>query len=189
MGWVDPTQELDDIHAWFEERDLELELFEREGGRWRAIVSPVGESKGVGEFIDGLDRLDAARKAQRRYSTRQLRMAMDGLAKVAQSDVVQLLAAELLLARVPLGRGRAGRRMVVASAVWMLDPGRRKATATVGKVAGDWARVRLREGSTQTGKQAPLPPVTQEQVLGAAEKGLGLIRERLAKANEQRRQP
>src|SRR4051812_19627247 len=128
MGWVDPTQEIDEIHAWFEDRDLELELFEREGGRWRAIVSQVGESKGVGEFIDGLDRLDAARRAQRRYSTRQLRIAMDGLAKVAQSDVVQLLAAELLIARVPLGRGRAGRRMVVASAVWMLDPQRRKAT-------------------------------------------------------------
>jgi hypothetical protein len=185
MGWVDPTQELDDIHAWFEERNLDLELFEREGGRWRAIVSPVGESKGVGEFIDGLDKLDAARKAQRRYSTRQLRMAMDGLAKVAQSDVVQLLAAEMLLARLPLGRGRAGRRMVVASAVWMLDPDRRKATRTVGRVAGDWAKVRFREGSTPS-KQSSLPPVSQEAVLGAAEKGLGLLRDRIAKSNDRR---
>jgi hypothetical protein len=186
MGWVDPTQELDDIHAWFEDRDLELELFEREGGRWRAIVSAVGESKGVGEFIDGLDKLDAARRAQRRYSTRQLRMAMDGLAKVAQSDVVQLLAAELLIARVPLGRGRAGRRMVVASAVWMLDPERRKATRAVGRVAGDWARVRLREGSAPA-KTTPLPPVSQEAVLSAAEKGLGLLRTRLAKTTDDSR--
>ena len=75
MGWVDPDEELADIRRWFAQRDLELELFSRGDGHWRAIVSQVGESKGTGEFVDGLDELDAARKAQRRHSTRQLRTA------------------------------------------------------------------------------------------------------------------
>jgi hypothetical protein len=67
----------------------------------------------------------------------------------------------------------------------MLDPDRRKATRTVGRVAGDWAKVRFREGADPS-KQSSLPPVSQEAVLGAAEKGLGLLRDRIAKSNDRR---
>ncbi len=184
MGWIDPAEELADIQRWFAQRELELELFSRGDGHWRAIVSTVGESKGTGEFVDGLDELDAARKAQRRHSTRQLRTALDGLSRAAQSEVVQLMAAELLLARVPLGRNRVGRRAMVASAVWMLDPGRRSATRTVGKVAGEWTRLRVarRTGSDASG---PAAPEILPAALGAAERGLGKIRDRLAE--QQRR--
>jgi len=45
--------------------------------------------------------------------------------------------------------------------------------------------VRLREGSSPS-KPSTLPPVSQEAVLGAAEKGLGLLRDRIAKSNDRR---
>lgn len=183
MGWVDPAEELAEIRRWFAQRELELELFSRGDGHWRAIVSQVGESKGTGEFVDGLDELDAARKAQRRHSTRQLRVALDGLSRAAQSEVVQLMAAEILLTRIPMGKSRVGRRAMVASAVWMLDPGRRKATRTVGKVAGEWTRLRVarRTGVEPEGTAPEILPAA----LGAVERGLGQLRDRLAE--QQRR--
>ena len=33
MSWVDPAEELQAIHRWFTERNLELELFETSSGR------------------------------------------------------------------------------------------------------------------------------------------------------------
>ena len=178
MSWVDPAQELSAIHAWFGERELELELFETSGGRWRGMVTTVGESRGTSDFVDGADQLDAARMAQRRHSTRQLRVAIDGLSQVAQSEVVQLLAAEVLLARIPGGRSRLGRQTALASAVWMLDPKRRSATRTVGRVAGEWAKLRV------SAKRSPeLPRQTAKQLLpvalGATERGLDRLRVRL----------
>jgi hypothetical protein len=182
MGWIDPSQELGEIHRWFTDRSLELELFERSGGRWRAVITSAGESKGTSEFVDGLDELDAARRAKRRHSTRQLRMAMDGLSRVAQSEVVQLLAAEVLLARLPMARSRIGRQAALASAVWMLDPERRKATRTVGRVAGEWARLRVGE-KPSAAQRAGLPRPSQQELLpaalGIAERGLGRLKGRL----------
>src|SRR6476469_8386128 len=125
MSWVDPAQELAAIRRWFDARDLELELFERSDGRWRAMVTAAGESHGSSEYVEAGDELEAARAAQRRHSTRQLRAALSGLSQVAQSEVVQLLAAEMLISRIPGGRSKAGRRAALASAVWMLDPKRR----------------------------------------------------------------
>src|SRR5436305_604351 len=119
MSWIDPAQELAGIREWFRRRELDLELFERSDGAWRAIVTSQGESRGTSEFVDGADELDAARQAQRRHSTRQLRVALDGLSQAAQSEVVQLMAAELLLSRLPGGRSRIGRQAALASAVWM----------------------------------------------------------------------
>jgi hypothetical protein len=181
MAWIDPASELADIQRWFAERGLELELFERSGGRWRAVITSAGESKGTSEFVDGLDELDAARRAQRRHSTRQLRIAMDGLSRVAQSEVVQLLAAEVLLARLPMARSRIGRQAALASAVWMLDPERRKATRTVGRVAGEWARLRMADRGASGEKT--LPRAKRQELLpsalGAAERGLGLLKGRL----------
>jgi hypothetical protein len=180
MTWVDPAQELAAIHRWFAERDLELELFERSDGRWRGMISRAGESRGTGEYVDGTDELDAARLAQRRHSSRQLRAALDGLSQVAQSEVVQLLAAEVMLARIPGGRSRAGRQAALATAVWMLDPKRRAATRTVGKVAGEWARLRIAPRDSagaelQRGRAQEMLPAA----LGATERGLDALRVRL----------
>ena len=151
MSWVDPAQELAAIRRWFDARDLELELFERSDGRWRAMVTAAGESHGSSEYVEAGDELEAARAAQRRHSTRQLRAALSGLSQVAQSEVVQLLAAEMLISRIPGGRSKAGRRAALASAVWMLDPKRRTATRTAGRMAGEWARLRI-ERRTMTAR-------------------------------------
>jgi len=116
--------------------------------------------------------------AQRRQSTRQLRLAIDGLSQVAQSEVVQLLAAEVLLARIPGTRSRLGRQTALASAVWMLDPKRRSATRAVGRVAGDWARLRLASSSRKELARAG-PRELLPVALGATERGLGRLRLRL----------
>jgi len=177
MPWVDPAQELADIHRWFTERELELELFEKGDGHWRAMIAPMGESRGTSEYIDGLDELDAARAAQRRHSTRQLRLALDGLSQVAQSEVVQLMAAELFLSRLPLARNRFGRQVALASAVWVMDPKRRAATKAVGRVAGEWAVLRVTSRASDEGRQNPnaLLPAA----LGVTERQLGKLRLRL----------
>ena len=179
MSWVDPTQELAAIRRWFDARDLELELFERSDGRWRAMVTAAGESHGNSEYVEAGDELEAARAAQRRHSTRQLRMALSGLSQVAQSEVVQLLAAELLVARLPAGRSRVGRQAALASAVWMLDPKRRSATRVAGRVAGEWARLRLsnRPAPGLRSSAEPLLPAA----LGATERSLDRLRLRLQK--------
>src|SRR5207244_65022 len=108
---------------------------------------------------------------------RQLRVALAGLSQVAQSEVVQLLAAELLIARIPGGRNRVGRRAALASAVWMLDPTRRAATRRVGKVAGEWARLRVERhpGEAPRGRTEALLPAA----LGLTERRLGELRLRL----------
>ena len=127
--------------------------------------------------MDGFDQLDAARKAQRRHSTRQLRTALNGLSQVAQSEVVQLLAAELLVARAPRGRSRVGRQAALASAVWMLDPKRRTATRAAGRMAGEWARLRLSRG--QAGAARPSAEPLLPAALGVTERGLDRLRVRL----------
>jgi len=176
MAWAHPDHELTAIIDWFTARELELELFEKSDGVWRAMVTPAGESRGTSEYVDGADALEAARLAQRRHSTRQLRMALDGLSQAAQSEVVQLLAAELLIARMPGGRSRLGRQAALASAVWMLDPRRRSATRTVGRVAGEWARLRVSDrGAAGSSRPKELLPAA----LGATERQLGRLRLRL----------
>ena len=177
MSWVDPAQELSAIRRWFAARDLELELFERADGRWRAMVTSAGESRGTSEYVEGTDELDAARAAQRRHSTKQLRVALSGLSQVAQSEVVQLLAAELLIARIPGGRNRTGRRAALASAVWMLDPKRRDATRRVGKVAGEWAKLRVERRGDDTGRARP--DALLPAALGLTERRLDQLRLKL----------
>jgi hypothetical protein len=178
MSWIDPAQELAAIHSWFADRELELELFERGDGRWRGMITAAGESRGTGEYVEGGDELEAARLAQRRHSSRQLRVALDGLSQVAQSEVVQLLAAELMLARLPGGRSRVGRQAALASAVWMLDPKRRSATRTVGRVAGEWAKLRV---TSRHAAELPRPRAHQllPAALGATERRLDRLRLRL----------
>ena len=86
-----------------------------------------------------------------------------------------LLAAELLIARVPGGRSRLGRQAALASAVWMLDPRRRAATRTVGRVAGEWARLRVGDRHSADQRPRELLP----SALGATERQLGRLRLRL----------
>src|SRR6476660_4263966 len=162
MSWVDPAQELAAIRRWFDARDLELELFERSDGRWRAMVTAAGEPHGSSEYVEAGDELGAA---------------LSGLAQVAQSEVVQLLAAEMLISRIPGGRSKAGRRAALASAVWMLDPKRRTATRTAGRMAGEWARLRI-ERRTNDGS-LPHPEALLPAALGATERKLDQRRLRL----------
>jgi hypothetical protein len=62
----------------------------------------------------------------------------------------------------------------------MLDPKRRAATRTVGKVATDWARLRMGSGSAASGE---LPRARAQEMLpaalGATERGLDALRLRL----------
>jgi hypothetical protein len=177
VTWRDPHLELAGINRWFEQRGLELDCHERPNGRWRAIVTDPHASKGAAEFADGDDELDAARRAQRRQSTRQLRMALDALSMAAQSEAVQLLAAEILLSRLPGGRARAGRQAALAAGVWMLDPRRRQATVLAGRIARDWTAVRVAGR-----RREELPRVAERAIpdaLAAAERGLERLRRRL----------
>ena len=104
-------------------------------------------------------------------------MALSGLSQVAQSEVVQLLAAEMLISRIPGGRSKTGRRAALASAVWMLDPKRRTATRTAGRMAGEWARLRI-ERRAQDGS-LPHPEALLPAALGATERKLDQLRLRL----------
>ena len=149
VGWIDHDRELESIRAWFEARSLELAVLERPNGTWRAVVTARDGSHGDAEYADGSDELDAARRARTRHSTRQLRAALSGLGEVAQSEVIQLLFAEAVVARVPGGRTRAGRRAALVSTVWMLDPKRRAATNTIVRTAFEWTRVRVRDGAAR----------------------------------------
>jgi len=106
-------------------------FLERPNGTWRAVVMARDGTHGEAEYADGSDEIDAARRARTRHSTRQLRAALSGLAEVAQSEVVQLVFAEAVVARIPGGRTRAGRRAALVGTVWMLDPKRRAATNTI----------------------------------------------------------
>jgi hypothetical protein len=149
MGWIDHDRELDAIRAWFEARSLDLAVMERPNGTWRAVVMARDSTHGEAEYADGSDAIDAARRARTRHSTRQLRAALSGLAEVAQSEVVQLVFAEAVVARIPGGRTRAGRRAALVGTVWMLDPKRRAATNTIARTAVEWTRVRIRDSAAR----------------------------------------
>ena len=149
MGWIDHDHELEAIRAWFEARSLDLAVIERPNGTWRAVVMPRDGTHGEAEYADGGDQIEAARRARTRHSTRQLRAALSGLAEVAQSEVVQLVFAEAVVARIPGGRTRAGRRAALVGTVWMLDPKRRAATTTIARTAAEWTRVRMRDGAAR----------------------------------------
>lgn len=149
MGWIDHDRELEAIRAWFETRSLDLAVIERPNGTWRAVVMARDGTHGEAEYADGSDEIDAARRARARHSTRRLRVALSGLAEVAQSEVVQLVFAEAVVARLPAGRTRAGRRAALVGTVWMLDPKRRAATHTIARTAVEWTRVRMRDGAAR----------------------------------------
>jgi hypothetical protein len=171
MGWIDYDREFEAIRAWFEARSLELAVLERPDGTWRAVVMARDGNHGKAEYADGSDQIDAARRARTRHSTRQLRAAVSGLAEVAQSEVIQLLFAEAVVARIPGGRTRAGRRAALMGTVWMLDPKRRAATNTIARTAVEWTRVRVRDGAARQ--------ELANAALGEVERLSGQVRRRL----------
>jgi hypothetical protein len=149
MGWIDHERELESIRAWFGARSLELAVFERPNGTWRAVVTAREGTQGAAEFADGSDQVDAARRARNRQSTRQLRFALSGMAELAQSEAVQLLIADVVVSRVPGGRTRHGRRAAMMGTVWLLDPKRRAATRMIGRAGLEWTRLRIRDGAAR----------------------------------------
>ena len=149
MGWIDHERELDSIRAWFAARALELAVFERPNGTWRAVVTARDGTQGEAEFADGSDQVDAARRARNRHSTRQLRFALLGMAELVQSEAVQLMLADVVVGRMPGGRTRVGRRAALMGTVWMLDPRRRAASGTIGRAALEWTRLRVRDGAAR----------------------------------------
>jgi len=172
MGWIEPEHEVAEVRRWFEARGLELAVVERANGTWRAVVTPADGDRGEASYADGGDPADAARRARSRHSTRQLRAALGGLADAAQSEVVQLLFAEMVVARVPGGRTRTGRRAALVSAVWMLDPKRRRATRAIGSATAEWVRLRARDG-TARGELATSALSGIERVSGRMSRRLG----------------
>ena len=76
-------------------------------------------------------------------------------------------------------RGAERSHLALASAVWMLDPKRRSATRVAGRVAGEWARLRLtnRPAPGLRSSAEPLLPAA----LGATERSLDKLRLRLQK--------
>jgi hypothetical protein len=149
VGWVDQERELESIRGWFDARALELAVFERPNGTWRAVVTARDGAQGAAEFADGSDQLDAARRARNRHSTRRLRFALSGVAELAQSEAVQLLIADVVVTRLPGGRTRIGRRAAMMGTVWMLDPRRRAATRMIGSTALEWTRLRVHDGAAR----------------------------------------
>jgi hypothetical protein len=92
------------------------------------------------------------------------------------------MAAELFLTRLPIARNRFGRQMAVASAVWVMDPKRRAATKAVGRVAGEWAMLRVTSRASEERRQNPntLLPAA----LGVTERQLDKLRLRLQAKQE-----
>lgn len=145
MGWSDPGAEVRAIVQWFSDRGLELSLIERPDGGWRAIVTQIDAQSGQAEFTEGLSELEAAQRARRRHSTRRLRGAVGAIGAAAQSEVGQLLIAEVALSRIPLVKRRFPRQAVVAAGVWMLDGSRRHAVRELGSAGADWLGIHARE--------------------------------------------
>ena len=52
VGWVDQERELESIRAWFEARSLELAVFERPNGVWRAVVTARDVTQ-VKDLVEG----------------------------------------------------------------------------------------------------------------------------------------
>ena len=145
MGWSDPGAEVRAIVQWFSERGLELSLIERPDGGWRAIVTEFDAQSGQAEFTEGLSELEAAQRARRRHSTRRLRGAVGAIGAAAQSEVGQLLIAEVALSRIPLVKRKFPRQAAVAAGVWMLDGSRRRAVRELGSAGADWLGIQARE--------------------------------------------
>jgi hypothetical protein len=163
MGWSDPTGDLQDIQAWFDRRGLELTV-QPYGELWRAWVTVRDSTSGEGAFIDGGSPLEAAQRARRHHIRRQFRSALGSIGQMAQSEVGQLLIAEVALTKLPLGKRPMAKKAMLAGGIWMLDSRRRKAARDLGKAAGDWVSTEASErrlGGRPIGDHPALPAAKQ----------------------------
>jgi hypothetical protein len=177
VTWNDPSSELETIRRWFDQRGLELSLQPWGEGAWRAWVTARDSSSGAGEFVDGASELDAAQRARRHHTTRRFRTALSALGDMAQTEVGQLLIAEVALTKLPLGKRPLARQTMLATGIWMLDGRRRGVARELGSVAGDWISIQAAErgiGRAGISEHPALPAARQ-----AAGDGLKLLRRTL----------
>ncbi len=174
VTWNDNAAELEHIRRWFSQRGLELSLQPWGEGRWRAWITPQDSSAGAGEFVDGASEIDAAQRARRHHTTRRFRTAVSALGDMAQTEVGQLLIAEVALTKLPLGKRPLARKTMLATGIWMIDARRRGVARELGSAAGDWISIKATErgiGRPGLADHPALPAARQ-----AADDGLRLLR-------------
>jgi hypothetical protein len=177
MTWSDTEGELEAIRVWFAHRGLELSLQPWGEGRWRAWITAMDSSAGAGEFVDGASELDAAQRARRHHTRRRFRTAVSALGEMAQTEVGQLLIAEVALTKLPLGKRPFARQTMLATGIWMLDSRRRGVARELGGAAGDWLSIQASErgiSRARAGEHPALPAARR-----AADDGMKLLRRTL----------
>jgi hypothetical protein len=177
VTWNDSSTELETIRRWFAQRGLELSLQPWGEGAWRAWVTAVDKSAGAGEFVDGATELDAAQRARRHHTTRRFRTAVSALGDMAQTEVGQLLIAEVALTKLPLGKRPFARQTMLATGIWMLDSRRRGVARELGGAASDWLSIQAAERGLARPRLADHPALPAARQ--AADEGLKLLRRTL----------
>jgi hypothetical protein len=177
LTWHDPSSELDAIRDWFGQRGLELSLQPWGEGGWRAWVTDRDSNSGAGEYVDGVSELDAAQRARHHHTRRRIRSAFSALGDMAQTEVGQLLIAEVALTKLPLGKRPLARQTMLATGIWMLDSRRRGVARELGGAAGDWISIHAAERGLARGRLAEHPALPAARQ--AADDGLRLLRRTL----------
>ena len=177
VTWNDSSTELETIRRWFAQRGLELSLQPWGEGAWRAWVTAVDKSAGAGEFVDGATELDAAQRARRHHTTRRFRTAVSALGEMAQTEVGQLLIAEVALTKLPLGKRPFARQTMLATGIWMLDSRRRGVARELGGAASDWLSIQAAERGLTRPRLVDHPALPAARQ--AADEGLKLLRRTL----------
>jgi len=177
VTWNDSSAELEAVRRWFAQRGLELSLQPWGESGWRAWVTAADSSSGAGEFVDGATELDAAQRARRHHTGRRFRSAVSALGDMAQTEVGQLLIAEVALTKLPLGKRPFARQTMLATGIWMLDSRRRRVARELGSVAGDWISIQAAERGMARPRIADHPALPAARQ--AADDGLRLLRRTL----------
>jgi len=177
VTWNDSSAELETIRRWFAQRGLELSLQPWGESGWRAWVTAADSSSGAGEFVDGATELDAAQRARRHHTGRRFKSAVSALGDMAQTEVGQLLSAEVALTKLPLGKRPFARQTMLATGIWMLDSRRRGVARELGSAAGDWISIQATERGIARPRIADHPALPAARQ--AADDGIRLLRRRL----------
>ena len=96
---------------------------------------------------------------------------------MAQSEVGQLIIAEVALTKLPLGKRPLARQTMLAGGIWMLDARRRGVAKELGGAAGDWISIRAAERGIVRPRLADHPALPAARQ--AADEGLRLLRRTL----------
>jgi hypothetical protein len=148
MPWLEPDAEIREIQVWFGRRGKEL-FIKPHGIGYHAVVMEAGTESGEARVYYADSELDAARLALRSYARERLSGALHAVGQIAQSQVGQLVIAEVALARVPLMRHRYARQVAIGAAIWMADERNRRAIRAVAGAAADVASVSRRTHRAQ----------------------------------------